>query len=167
MIFCSKPRSCLSPMVTTSTSGECLRQVRRKERRSDADSDSSLPLSVSVCLSSGRYSEIYECPPRRSHSLPRRCSSPLSEDGTQEDRSGPQEQRAIKLVRKADYVASVMSHEERACTLLREIVLLWRGHYKAVFDDEDGEGALSERPFMKIYGLMETRSRSPIHPTVP
>jgi hypothetical protein len=80
----------------------------------------------------------------------------------EEDARGPLEQRAIKLVRKADYVSSVNSHEERACTLLREIVLLWRGHYKAVFGDEEQqeEALVFEKPFMKIYGLMETRSCS-------
>lgn len=51
------------------------------------------------------------------------------------------------------------SHEERPCTVLREIILLWRANYKSIYDDEEQrvDVNLQERPFMKIYGIMETR----------
>lgn len=63
------------------------------------------------------------------------------------------------MIKKKDFALSVNSHEERPCTVLREIVLLWRANYKSIYDDEEQrvDVNLQERPFMKIYGIMETR----------
>lgn len=113
-------------------------------------------LTVSDCydleeknlVAKGRYAEIYECPCRFK-------SVPEDSLSFEKGATGPKLQsRAIKLVRKQDYASSVENHEERPCTLLREIVLLWRANYKGIESQEDSK---FEKPFMKIFGVLETR----------
>jgi hypothetical protein len=112
----------------------------------------------------GRYSEIYES----SSSLPtspkqqlKRSDTTPGEDFLEKSPKSDFSDRAIKLVRKKDYAISVANHEERSCTLLREIVLLWRGNYKGFSDDEEKEEPTFDKPFCKIYGILETRSDLP------
>lgn len=101
----------------------------------------------------GRYSEIYESP---SSMTPTNLKHLKVSSSTVENSSEQNDypDRAIKLVQKKEYAASVANHEERPCTLLREIVLLWRGNYKGISGDEEEV----DKPFCKIYGVLETRS---------
>ncbi len=63
---------------------------------------------------------------------------------------------ALKLISKENFLRSVRVHEERPCTLLREIVLLWRANQ--IHSVEAASKEISrEKPFMKLYGMMETR----------
>jgi hypothetical protein len=135
-------------------------------------------ISISDCYSldtlnlfaKGRYSEIYESPTglhTQSSDQPETSASTdgdLSEKSLKSDHSLSTD-RAIKLVRKRDYAMSVVNREERSCTLLREIVLLWRGNYKEMSENEEEneeneESTTFDKPFLKIYGLLETRSCS-------
>ena len=135
----------------------------------------------------GRYAEIYDCPsnssssqispatnttnatntPSSFNSIPIVKSTELKNEGStsheskeNSDTNHPTSSRiAIKLIKKKEYVISVNNHEERPCTILREIVLLWRANYKVYYNNEEQriESNLQDRPFMKIYGIMETR----------
>lgn len=78
---------------------------------------------------------------------------------TSTDNNNHNSRIAIKLIKKKDFAISVSKLEERPCTLLREIVLLWRANYKAVYENDDQkiETGSNDRPLMKIYGILETR----------